>query len=98
MYGALDGSTGTIIILLSGISSRTIPIQVYGIAMAALIAHAFCMGFGDYLSAKAEIEFILEQKDNIMKDIETNLEGEKAEVVAIYSTSVKGHKEPMYSK
>lgn len=58
IYGGLDGSTASIIIILSGISSGTAPDEILAIALSALIANAISMGFADYLSAKAEIHYI----------------------------------------
>jgi hypothetical protein len=44
---------------LSGISSGTESGDILAMALSALIANAIGMGFGDYLSANAEINFIL---------------------------------------
>jgi VIT1/CCC1 family predicted Fe2+/Mn2+ transporter len=58
LYGGLDGSTTIIIVVLSGISSGTSASMVLAISIPTLVGHAVGMGLGDYLSGKAEIEYV----------------------------------------
>ena len=58
VYGGLDGTINTLIIILTGIASGTTSGKIMAFCAAAIVGDGIGMGLGDYLSARAEIEFI----------------------------------------
>jgi hypothetical protein len=58
IYGGVDGTVNTTIIILSGVSSGMTTVGIFGICVAAIVAGALDMACCDYVSAKAEIAFI----------------------------------------
>jgi hypothetical protein len=58
VYGGVDGATNTLIVILSSFSSGISSSGILGLCIAICVGDAIGMGLGDYLSAKAEIDFI----------------------------------------
>ena len=58
IYGGVDGTINTTVILLCGVSAGTPVHHLFAIAIAAIVAGALDMAFCDYVSAKAEIAYI----------------------------------------
>ena len=50
---------------------------VVAIGLSSLFADAISMAVGDYLSSKAELEFIESERKREAWEVEVNLEGEK---------------------
>lgn len=59
MYGGTDGVINCLAVIIGGIASGSTPAQVVGFAMSVVIGDGVGMGLGDYLSAKAEKQFIV---------------------------------------
>lgn len=63
VYGGLDGAVNTLTVIIGGITSGIHPAAILVMGISVMIGDGLGMGLGDYLSAKAEKEFILaEQK------------------------------------
>ena len=58
VYGGLDGSINTLIIILTSIASNAPSSKIMAFCAAAIVGDGIGMGLGDYLSARAEIEYI----------------------------------------
>lgn len=58
VYGGTDGIINCLAVIVGGIASGTSPSQIIGFAMSVVIGDGVGMGLGDYLSAKAEKQFI----------------------------------------
>lgn len=58
VYGGLDGSINTLIIILTAIASNTASSKIVGFCAAAIVGDGISMGLGDYLSARAEHVYI----------------------------------------
>lgn len=84
IYGGVDGTVNTTIILLSGVSSNTPLSSLFAITIAAIVAGALDMACCDYVSAKAEIAYIKKQEDRELYEVRNMLEQEKAEIIEIY--------------
>jgi hypothetical protein len=63
IYGGVDGTVNTTIIVLSGVSSNTPLHNIFAIAIAAIVAGALDMACCDYVSAKAEMAYIKKEED-----------------------------------
>jgi VIT1/CCC1 family predicted Fe2+/Mn2+ transporter len=85
IYGGLDGTVNTLTIIVGGIASGTMDsITIMRIGIAAMIGDGIGMGLGDYLSGKAEKEFILNEEKRELWEVDNQLDDEKKEVVEIY--------------
>jgi hypothetical protein len=58
VYGGLDGSINPLIIVLTGIITNESAKNIMGFCIAATVGDGIGMGLGDYLSARAEIQYI----------------------------------------
>lgn len=58
VYGGLDGSVNTLIIILTGIVTLESPKSIMSFCLTAVVGDGIGMGLGDYLSARTEIEYI----------------------------------------
>ena len=58
VYGGLDGSINTLVIILTAIAGNTASAKIMAFCAAAIVGDGIGMGLGDYLSARAEIEYI----------------------------------------
>jgi VIT1/CCC1 family predicted Fe2+/Mn2+ transporter len=84
IYGGLDGTVNTLTIIVGGVAVATSANSIMKIGVAAMIGDGLGMGFSDYLSGKAEKEFILQEEQRELWEVEHKLEDEKNEVVEIY--------------
>jgi VIT1/CCC1 family predicted Fe2+/Mn2+ transporter len=84
IYGGLDGTVNTLTIIVGGIAAGTSASTIMKIGISAIVGDGLGMGFGDYLSGKAEKEFILQEEQRELWEVENKLEDEKNEVVEIY--------------
>ena len=83
-FGGLDGiiTTFAIVATVAGAGKSSGYVLLFGIAN--LIADALSMGFGDYLSAKAELEYTVTEKKREEWELKNYKEGETQEMVEIY--------------
>ena len=95
VYGGLDGVINTLTIIAGGIASGAAPTYILAVGLSVIIGDGLGMGFGDYLSAKAEKEFIRTEEQRQFWEVEHRLEDEKLQIVEIYTK--KGY-EPQQSK
>ena len=84
ILGGLDGiiTTFAIVAAVEGGNLSRQTAVVMGVAN--LVADAISMGFGDYLSERAEISYVKTEQDREAWETENYLEGEISEMVAIY--------------
>lgn len=77
IYGGLDGTVNTLTIIVGGIASGTHPGIIMAIGISAMVGDGLGMGLGDYLSAKAEKQFIESEQKRELWEVENKLEDEK---------------------
>jgi hypothetical protein len=53
VYGGLDGSINTLIIVLTGIVTNEAASKIMAFCISAIVGDGIGMGLGDYLSARA---------------------------------------------
>ena len=63
VFSGVDGSTNTLVVILSSLSAGMPAKEVLLYAFSILIADAVSMGLGDYLSTKAEIDFVKTEEE-----------------------------------
>jgi len=84
VFGGLDG-VGTSFALLAGSVGTDLNfIHMIAICSATIFASALSMGFGEYISSKAEREIALRELARERWEVEVYPEGEVAEMVDIY--------------
>ena len=84
VYGGLDGSINTLIIVLTGIVTQETPQIITSFCLAAIVGDGIGMGLGDYLSARAEIQYIKSEEARELYEVEHLLNDEKKEIIDIY--------------
>eukprot|EP01099_Mayorella_cantabrigiensis_P003146 TRINITY_DN2447_c0_g2_i2.p1 TRINITY_DN2447_c0_g2~~TRINITY_DN2447_c0_g2_i2.p1 ORF type:complete len:230 (-),score=56.29 TRINITY_DN2447_c0_g2_i2:63-752(-) len=86
VFGGLDG----IVTIFSVVASVAGARLQYGVVLimgfSNLLADALAMGLGDYLSSKAEFEYITSEKAREAWEYDNYLEGERREMVEIFET------------
>ena len=85
IYGGVDGTVNTTIILLSGVSSGISTHSLFAIAIATIVAGAIDMAACDYVSAKAEISYVATEEERELYEVRNFLSEEKDEIVELYS-------------
>lgn len=85
VYGGLDGVVNTLTVIIGGIASGTHPSAILAMGISVMIGDGLGMGLGDYLSAKAEKEFILAEQKRELWEVHNKPEDEKQEVMEIYT-------------
>ena len=58
VFCGVDGSTNALVVILSSFSAGMHASEVLLYAISIVVADAVSMGLGDYLSTKAEIDFV----------------------------------------
>lgn len=58
VFSGVDGSTNALVVILSSYSAGMLANEVLLYAISIVVADAVSMGLGDYLSTKAEIDFV----------------------------------------
>lgn len=81
VYGGLDGVVNTLTVIIGGIASGAHPSAILAIGISVMIGDGLGMGLGDYLSAKAEKEFILSEEKREMWEVHNKPDDERLEVV-----------------
>lgn len=84
VFGGLDGIITTFAVVTSTAGGGLGIEVVLLVGWASLIADALSMGLGDYLSEKAEKDYVMSEQNRERREVENHLEGEKEEVREIY--------------
>lgn len=84
VYGGLDGIVTTFAVVAGVAGANLSSAVVLVLGVANLIADGISMAFGDYLSTKAENEYIDAERDRETQEARINPEEEKQEMVAVY--------------
>lgn len=53
VYGGMDGVINCLAVIIGGIASGSLPIEILAIGLSVIIGDGIGMGLGDYLSAKS---------------------------------------------
>ena len=85
VYGGLDGLCTTLIIVISGLGSSQSPSTILALGIASMIGDGLGMACADYLGTKSDDEYMTQEENRERKEIEDDLEAEKAEMVHIYT-------------
>lgn len=84
VFGGLDGTITTFAVVAAskggGLSANVVLLMGF----ANLVADGLSMGFGDYLSSKAELEFAKTEKKREKWELENYPEGERREMIELY--------------
>ncbi|KAJ1610114.1 transmembrane domain-containing protein [Cryptosporidium canis] len=84
VFGGLDGIV-TIFSLVSGcVAAGFTTIQLFTICMGSLLADAFAMSVGEYVSSKAEKDFVLSEQERERWEVENCPEEEMSEMFNLY--------------
>lgn len=84
IYGGLDGIVTTFAVVAASAGANLDMTLLLLMGFASLIADGISMGFGDYLSSKAELQFQLKEKTREQWELDNYEEGEKNEMVELY--------------
>lgn len=71
----------TLTVIIAAIASNSSPGTVLAIGISVMVGDGLGMGLGDYLSAKAEKEFILSEERRELWEVENKPLEEKQEIV-----------------
>jgi len=85
VYGGLDGIVTTFAVVAGVAGANLSASLIFILGVANLIADGISMAFGDYLSTKAENEYIAAERVREAWETNNYLEGEKREMVDIYT-------------
>lgn len=84
MYGGTDGVINCLAVIIGGIASGSPPLQVISVGLSVVIGDGVGMGLGDYLSGKAEKQFIQSEQDRELYEVDNMLQEEISEIKHIY--------------
>jgi len=84
VYGGLDGIITTFAVVAASVGGSLSSDVILLMGFANLVADGLSMGFGDYLSSKAEMEYTLAEKKREKWELDNYPEGEKREMVELY--------------
>jgi VIT1/CCC1 family predicted Fe2+/Mn2+ transporter len=84
IFGGLDGILTSFAIVAGSAGGRLAPEVVLVLGFSNIFADALSMGVGEFLSGKAENEWILKERERENWEMENYPEGEIAEMIDIY--------------
>jgi VIT1/CCC1 family predicted Fe2+/Mn2+ transporter len=84
VFGGLDGIVTTFAVVAASFGADLDTDILLLMGFASLIADGISMGFGDFLSSKAEMDYVLHEKAREEWELENYKEGEIKEMVEIY--------------
>ncbi|OUS47573.1 Ccc1 family, partial [Ostreococcus tauri] len=84
VFGGLDGTITTFAVVAASKGGGLDANVVLLMGFANLVADGLSMGFGDYLSSKAELEYARTEKKREKWELENYPEGEKREMIELY--------------
>jgi DNA damage-binding protein 1 len=85
VYGGLDGIITTFAVVAAANGGDLDKDVVLIMGISNMFADALSMGLGDAISTKAENEMIIRERDREAWEVDNYLEGEKTEMVEIYT-------------
>lgn len=84
IFGGLDGVSTIFAFLAGAVGAKLALVHIIAIGCAQLFAGALGMGFGEYLSSKAEQDVARYEQEREHWEVENNPQGEINEMVDIY--------------
>lgn len=84
MFGGLDGIITTFAVVAASVGGSLSSDVIMLMGFANLVADGLSMGFGDYLSSKAELEYTRAEHKREKWELDNYPEGEKREMVELY--------------
>lgn len=84
VYGGLDGIVTTFAVVAGVTGANLSASVVLVLGVANLIADGISMAFGDYLSSKAENEYMAAERERELWEVKNYPEGEKKEMIELY--------------
>lgn len=84
VFGGLDGIVTLFAIVAGCVGAHLTPMQTVVVGIGNLLADAVSMGFGEYVSASTESDFMESEKLREIWEVENYPEGEKCEMIEIY--------------
>eukprot|EP00457_Paulinella_chromatophora_P014616 gb/GEZN01015069.1/.p1 GENE.gb/GEZN01015069.1/~~gb/GEZN01015069.1/.p1 ORF type:complete len:273 (+),score=41.33 gb/GEZN01015069.1/:28-846(+) len=84
VFGGLDGIITTFAVIASATGAGKSIEVILLLGWASLLADALSMGLGDYISEKAEGEYVSSEQKRERREVELHMEGEKEEMREIY--------------
>lgn len=84
VYGGLDGIVTTFAVVAGVVGANLSASVVLILGVANLIADGISMAFGDYLSTKAENEYMAAERVRETWEVHNYPEGEKREMIELY--------------
>jgi len=89
VFGGLDGIVTTFSLIAAAVGANLSVDVIVTLGFANLIADAIAMGLGDYISEKAEIEYVRSEQAREKWELDNYPEGEKKEMIDIYKDKYK---------
>lgn len=84
IYGSIDGLVSTFAIVSGVMGAALSPVVILVLGFANLFADGFSMAVGNYLSTKAEVEYVKKERRRETWEVKYVPEGEKEEIREIY--------------
>ena len=84
MFGGLDGIITTFAVVAASVGGNLSSDVILLMGFANLIADGLSMGFGDYLSSQAEVDYTKAEHTREKWELDNYPEGEKREMVELY--------------
>lgn len=89
VFGGLDGIVTIFAIVAGCVGAHLTPAQTMIVGFGNVLADAVAMGFGEYVSASTEDDFLDSEKAREVWEVENFPEGEKQEMMEIYEYKYK---------
>ena len=83
-YGGIDGIITTFAIMSAAIGANLSEKIIIIMGFSNLIADAFSMGFGDYISSNAERKYIISERKKELKEYDIHRNHEIKELIELY--------------
>ncbi|KAF4696731.1 hypothetical protein FOZ60_015630 [Perkinsus olseni] len=84
VFGGLDGISTMFALIAGSVGAQLTLAHMVAVGVGNLVAGAFGMGFGEYVSAKAETDVAMKEQKREQWEVENYPEGEVSEMVQLY--------------
>mmetsp|Transcript_59735 Transcript_59735/g.67946 ORF Transcript_59735/g.67946 Transcript_59735/m.67946 type:complete len:249 (-) Transcript_59735:151-897(-) len=84
VFGGVDGVITTFSIMAAAVGASLDVKVIILLGVSNLLADAFSMGFGDYLSSTSERNYIISERDKEIKEYDENRQYEMEELITLY--------------